>query len=580
MALRKIFVGSLPLTITGEQLREVFSKYGQVEETYVKPDCEPGRQWAFVTFATAEQAQFVKETCDRVLIFPGHDRACDVMLAKNQGFGGKDAGGGMDLNIGVYQQSALNGCGSQPEGSMPTGSLGRKIFVGSLPDDITDTTLRTEFSKYGNIEDIFIKPGCEPGRQWAFVSFLSSEQASTAAQMCNGILQFPGSIKPCEVTLARNQGMFGQDPIAPGPNTPAMVENPGRGMYAADGTLLSEAQLAPRKVFVGSLPDGITDPVLRAEFSKYGQITDLYMKTTCETNRQWAFITFASSEQAQFARNSCDKVLMFPGSDRPCEVTMARHQGMFGKDSIEPALPGATVHKYGAAPAAPSGLDGPRKVFVGSLPDSISDNILRAEFSKYGQIMDLYLKTTCEPGRQWAFITFATAEQAAYAKDATDRVLTFPGADRTCEVMLAKNQGKFGQAPLSSFNAPGGAVAAGVAAPGPVVMPMEASQPPPPATPPPAHLTPWRMYRTASGLPYYHNATTGVTQWEVPPDFQVPGQQPGIGYALATPVQAAQDFQMAVQPTAGYAVMAPVQVQPAAAYNGVVMIPQQRYSPY
>mmetsp|Transcript_1909 Transcript_1909/g.6097 ORF Transcript_1909/g.6097 Transcript_1909/m.6097 type:complete len:414 (+) Transcript_1909:98-1339(+) len=386
-----------------------------------------------------------------------------------------------------------------------------KVFVGSLPNGITADVIRAEFSKYGEVEEVYVKHGCEPGRQWAFVNYVSPDQAAMAAQLCNGILQFAGSFKPCEVTLARNQGMFGQEPLNGQPGGMAMGGQMAGG-YSDQG--LTEAQLAPRKIFVGSLPDSITDAALRAEFSKYGQVVDLFMKTTCESNRQWAFLTFGTSEQAQMARNSCDKVLTFPGSDRPCEVTMARHQGMFGKDSIEPTVPGT-----GGAP----GMEGARKIFVGSLPDHISDALLRAEFSKYGAIMDVYLKTTCEPGRQWAFITFASADQAAYAKDATDRVLQFPGAEKTCEVMLAKNQGKFGQAPLATLGLGGGA-GRGYAAPAMQIEQGMEAQPPPPSAPPPAHLTPWRMYKTAAGLPYYHNATTGVTQWEPPPDFQVPGQ--------------------------------------------------------
>jgi len=399
-----------------------------------------------------------------------------------------------------------------------TGSPARKIFVGSLPDGMNDAVIRDTFSQYGNVEDVFIKMNCEPGRMWAFVTFSTPDQAATAISMTNGVLQFTGSTRPCEVTLARHQGMFGQEALVS--TTPAYEATPMDANYGG----ATESQIAPRKIFVGSLPESVTDPVLREEFGKFGQVCDVFLKTTCEPGRMWAFITFASPEQAQYARNSCNRVLTFPGSERPCEVTMARHQGMFGKEPIEPKNPGMVPAAIadgrgggGGLYAQPAAVEGPKKVFVGSLPDSITDHSLRSEFSKYGQVLDLFLKTTCEPGRQWAFITFATSQQAQYAKDSTDRILTFPGSDRPCEVMLAKNQGKFGQAPLNAYGHGGQA-----AAPQPAA--FDGAQPPPPDTPPPAHLTPWRIYRTASGLPYYHNASTGVTTWDCPPDFQVPGQ--------------------------------------------------------
>merc|ERR1719343_1954873 len=120
------------------------------------------------------------------------------------------------------------------------------------------------------------------------------------------------------------------------------------------------------------------------------------------------------------------------------------------------AMPMAQVVMPPPAIQSGSSAAGPVKIFVGSLPDSITDMALRAEFSKYGQVTDCFLKQGCETGRQWAFVTFATPEQAQFAKDATDRILTFPGGMKACEVMLAKNQGKCGQAPLSSYGGAGG----------------------------------------------------------------------------------------------------------------------------
>eukprot|EP00933_Yihiella_yeosuensis_P042563 TRINITY_DN3718_c1_g1_i4.p1 TRINITY_DN3718_c1_g1~~TRINITY_DN3718_c1_g1_i4.p1 ORF type:complete len:582 (-),score=157.47 TRINITY_DN3718_c1_g1_i4:225-1970(-) len=506
--MRKIFVGSLPPGIDAATLQAEFSKYGMVEDVYIKENCQPGRQWAFITYADAQQAQAAKDACDRILQLPGAERACDVMLAKNQGMYGQ-SGDGWDGGSGFSGGSGSNYV-SQKQAA-PS-----KIFVGSLPDGITDAPVRAEFSKYGAVEDVFMKQGCEPGRQWCFVVFSNPDQAKSAAELTNGVLMFPGSVKPCEVTLARNQGMFGQDPL--------LGQHP-------DGAPVDPA--APKKIFVGSLPDLIQDGTLRSEFSKYGQVVDVYIKQGCESGRQWAFVTFSSPQEARFAKESCDRTLMFPGSAQACEVTLARNQGMFGQGSIvgdNSKGGGKGGSKHGGPPpfvgsVVPAGASpqGPTKVFVGSLPDGMEETPLRAELSKYGQIVDVYIKQGCEQGKQWAFVTFGTPDQAQYCKESCDRYLMFPGSAKPCEVMLAKNQGKFGQGSLAEMSGgygggggkggKGGGGGGGWGGGGGGV-------PPPPTTPPPAHLTPWKKYTTAAGLPYYHNNATGVTTWECPPELQ------------------------------------------------------------
>ncbi|OLP81651.1 CUGBP Elav-like family member 1 [Symbiodinium microadriaticum] len=171
---RKIFVGSLPSAVTEDLLRSEFDRFGRIDEVFIKEGCPVGKQWAFVTFASADAAAAAKEACDRLLRLPGAERACDVMLAKNQGSpGAADAGS----------------------------SAPRKIFVGSLPDGIQEEALRLEFSKYGIVEDLFLKPGCEPGRQWAFVTFDSPNAAAHAQEASNGRLHFEGAARPCEARV-------------------------------------------------------------------------------------------------------------------------------------------------------------------------------------------------------------------------------------------------------------------------------------------------------------------------------------------------------------------------------------------
>merc|ERR1712014_521561 len=98
--------------------------------------------------------------------------------------------------------------------------------------------------------------------------------------------------------------------------------------------------------------------------------------------------------------------------EKACEVTLAKHQGMFGKDSLDAnphAAPAVVAHVSSGYvdPSQPTAYQ-PKKIFVGSLPDYSTDQMLRAEFSKYGQVTDIHINTkACEPGRNWAFITFA-----------------------------------------------------------------------------------------------------------------------------------------------------------------------------
>ena len=55
----KLFIGSLPWSISSEQLRELFSQYGEISDAVVISDRETGRSkgFGFVTFVNAEDAK-------------------------------------------------------------------------------------------------------------------------------------------------------------------------------------------------------------------------------------------------------------------------------------------------------------------------------------------------------------------------------------------------------------------------------------------------------------------------------------------------------------------------------------------
>ncbi len=59
MEKNKLFIGSLPWSITNDSLKELFSQYGEVVEAIIINDRETGRSkgFGFVTFAKEEDAQ-------------------------------------------------------------------------------------------------------------------------------------------------------------------------------------------------------------------------------------------------------------------------------------------------------------------------------------------------------------------------------------------------------------------------------------------------------------------------------------------------------------------------------------------
>ena len=59
MEKNKLFIGSLPWSVTNDSLREMFAQYGEITEAIIINDRETGRSkgFGFVTFAKEERAQ-------------------------------------------------------------------------------------------------------------------------------------------------------------------------------------------------------------------------------------------------------------------------------------------------------------------------------------------------------------------------------------------------------------------------------------------------------------------------------------------------------------------------------------------
>lgn len=90
---KKLYVGNLPWSMSGDSLKELFSQFGEVIEAVIISDRMSGRSkgFGFVTFATAEMAQAATEAMHEKEI---EGRKIVVNVARPREESGNRGGGG------------------------------------------------------------------------------------------------------------------------------------------------------------------------------------------------------------------------------------------------------------------------------------------------------------------------------------------------------------------------------------------------------------------------------------------------------------------------------------------------------
>ena len=153
-----------------------------------------------------------------------------------------------------------------------------------------------------------------------------------------------------------------------------------------------------RKLFVGGLNKLCTDEdQLKQFFEHYGDIIDCsIMRDQDKRSRGFGFILF---EEA----TSVDKIIAAKKDGTSFELDEHRIE-------IKRALP--KVNRGNAGTSRSGGLF--RKVFVGGLPSSITEDDLRKYFETYGRVNEIELLRDRETSRLrgFAFVTFEDEDSA------------------------------------------------------------------------------------------------------------------------------------------------------------------------
>eukprot|EP00923_Selenidium_pygospionis_P027554 GHVN01049656.1.p1 GENE.GHVN01049656.1~~GHVN01049656.1.p1 ORF type:complete len:407 (+),score=38.44 GHVN01049656.1:77-1297(+) len=192
-------------------------------------------------------------------------------------------------------------------------------------------------------------------------------------------------------------------------------EKQGREMEAGGKTdyVMDDQHVNPAKVFVGGLGQGTTTFSLRNYFGQYGSVVDAAVVTDKVSGRSrgFGFCNFVHSSSADACLNARHKI-----DGVSCEVRRA-----VPRDEARDAAPYDTIEQ-------------PGKLFVGGLPDDITEEKLKDHFEHFGRVTQatlMYDKNNHKP-RGFGFIFF---ENQRDCERATGEHLSL---GRACEAKKAE----------------------------------------------------------------------------------------------------------------------------------------------
>jgi len=145
--------------------------------------------------------------------------------------------------------------------------------------------------------------------------------------------------------------------------------------------------MSESKLFVGGLSWETTQESLQAYFEKFGEITEVTLKTDANTGRSrgFGFVSFADPSSVSQVMSTSSHFL----DDRKIDPKVAKAKG--GRDGYgEPTL----------------------KVFVGGLDPEVPEEEIRAHFSQFGTVeeVDLPFDKVNQQRRAFCFIKFASED--------------------------------------------------------------------------------------------------------------------------------------------------------------------------
>ncbi|CBZ54017.1 CUG-BP-and ETR-3-like factor 3, related [Neospora caninum Liverpool] len=266
------------------------------------------------------------------------------------------------------------------------------------------------------------------------------------------------------------------------------------------------------KLFVGRVPQTVDEDALRPIFEGFGDVREVFVirdKNTLK-HKNSAFVKMASLAAADACIRALHSNRILDAALGPIIVKYATGEAeRLGMHSLGMGGEGGGVDQA--------------KLFVGSIPRTMSEDELRVFFQTYGTVEEVFVMkdSATGTGKGCAFVKFKYKEEGLHAMRNLNGKHIFEGCTRPVEVRFAESKSQrqqqmAGQHNLGGLGGWGGggvmtqAGLSGMSRSASTLAGSNAN---------PRQAGQWKEYFAPDGRPYYHNEYTNVTTWERPPEF-------------------------------------------------------------